>query len=520
MKKLLLTVAYIISLNSYSQVPTIQWQKGMAGSQQDATTETILTTDGGYISIGDAYSTDLDFATSHGNGDGWVTKYDVNGITQWSKILGGSSLDNLLSITQTSDGGYIVVGRTHSNDGDVSGFHTHINTTDGWVVKLNSSGVIQWQKCLGGTGSDLCRSVLATANGGCIIAGSTTSLDGDVSTNHGTGNTSDYWVVNLDANGTIIWEKIYGGSAEDQTFSISKTSDGGYAVAGMAMSSDGDVTVHSGASFAFNCWIIKINATGVLQWNTSFLLSSHAAPSCIKETTNHDFIISGRSGMAGSLSTFDALVIKLDSAGTLQWYKTFGGSLQDDFYSVIELSNSNYLLAGTTSSSNGDITNYLGGMSDCWLMKIDATGNIIWQKTFGGSGDDGLSNVQKTNDNSYIASGFSGSIDNDVTTNLNTSSDNPWIIKFNPLSVGVQENQLNNGNFSIYPNPANDIIHINSATSLTNQSYSIVNTLGQTVLNGKLENEHSTINVQTLQSGIYFLQIGGEQKQSYKIIKN
>jgi Secretion system C-terminal sorting domain len=520
MKTLLFAITSLISLNYYCQAPTIQWQKGMAGSQQDVTNETIVTTDGGYISIGDAYSTDLDFSTSHGNGDGWVNKYDVNGITQWSRILGGSSLDNLLSITQTSDGGYIVVGRTYSNDGDVSGFHTHMNTTDGWVVKLNSSGVIQWQKCLGGTGSDLCRSVLATANGGCIIAGSTTSLDGDVSTNHGTGNTSDYWVVNLDANGTIIWEKIYGGSAEDQTFSISKTSDGGYAVAGMAMSSDGDVTVHNGPSFAFNCWIIKINATGVLQWNTSFLLSSYTAPSCIKETTNHGFIISGRSGMAGSLSTFDALVIKLDSAGTLQWYKSLGGTLQDDFYSVIELSNSEYLLAGTTSSSDGDITNYLGGMSDCWLMKIDATGNIIWKKTYGGSGDDGLSNIQKTNDNSYIASGFSSSIDNDVTTNLNNSSYNPWIIKFNPLSVGVQENQLTNTIISIYPNPANDIVHINTSTSLVNESYAIINTLGQTVLNGKLENDNTNINVQTLQSGIYFLQIGSKQTQSYKIIKN
>jgi hypothetical protein len=518
MKLSLLTIACAFVLNSYSQAPTIQWQKGLHGSQQDNVISTIQTADGGYISVGDTYSSNGDFTGSYGSGDGWVAKYDATGISQWTKVLGGSSLDNLFSITQVNDGGYIIVGRTYSNDGDVSGFHTQINTTDGWVVKLNSTGVIQWQKCLGGTGSDLCRSVLATSNGGCIIAGSTTSLDGDVFANHGNGNTSDYWVVDLDANGTILWEKTYGGTNEDQTFSITKTSDGGYAVAGMAMSSDGDVTIHNGPNFAFNCWIIKINATGALQWNTSFLLSTYSSPSCIKESADHGFIIAGRSGTAGSLSTFDALVIKMDSVGILQWHKSFGGSLQDDFNSVIELANNEYLLAGTTGSNDGDIVNYMGGAADGWLMKVGATGNIIWQKTYGGSDDDGLANIEKTNDNSYIASGSSSSIDFDVTTNVNTNSGNAWIVKFAPLSVGINELRSSNA-FSIYPNPANDVIYVNASLSLQNESYTIVNALGQIILSGKLESQYNTINVQHLPSGFYSLQVG-KQNQSYKIIKH
>lgn len=517
MKLLLLTLTGIFALNCFSQAPSIQWQKGLSGSQTDFATCIILTTDGGYVSIGDTYSSDGNFTANHGSTDGWVSKFDANGITQWEKVLGGSSMDNFLSIIQTSDGGYIIVGRTYSNDGDISGFHDSPNTTDCWVIKLNNLGNIQWQKSLGGKGSDLGRSVLETSNGGFMICGSTTSFDGDVSANHGTGSTSDYWVINLDANGTIIWEKTYGGSNEDQSFSMSKTIDGGFVIAGMENSTGGDVTIHNGLSFAFNCWVIKINSIGVLQWDKSYLLSSYTAPSCIKQTSDNGFIMSGRSGMVGNQTTFDGLIIKIDSIGNLQWQKSCGGTQQDDLISVVEVGNGEYVASGVTHSNDGDITNYLGGTSDCWLLRFDLNGNIVWKKTYGGSDEDGMSVIQKTNDNSFIAAGYSSSIDFDVTTNSNNSSVNTWIVKFNPLSVGIEETKLTT-TFSLHPNPANDVININATKCLINQTYILIDALGQIVLDGKLENQNTVINLQKLTSGFYTLQIGDKKKQSYKLI--
>ena len=131
---------------------------------------------------------------NHGDGDAdfWVVKLSSTGSLQWQKCLGGSRDDSAHSIQQTSDGGYIVAGFTDSNDGDVSGNH---GGWDVWVVKLNSTGSLQWQKCLGGSDFDYAYSIQQTSDGGYIVAGGTYSNDGDVSGNHGD---MDFWVVKLD----------------------------------------------------------------------------------------------------------------------------------------------------------------------------------------------------------------------------------------------------------------------------------------------------------------------------------
>ncbi len=128
---------------------------------------------------------------------------------EWQKCLGGSNDDWAYSIQQTSDSGFIVAGYTESSNGDVSGNH---GDYDYWVVKLNSSGDILWQKCLGGTNVDQAFSIQQTSDGGFIVAGGTFSNDGDVSGNHGN---SDYWVVKLNSSGTIEWQKCLGGTDGD-----------------------------------------------------------------------------------------------------------------------------------------------------------------------------------------------------------------------------------------------------------------------------------------------------------------
>src|SRR5690606_34288354 len=149
--------------------------------------------------------------------DYWIVKLDGNGNTQWQKALGGSSGDEAQSIQQTADGGYIVAGLSWSNSGDVIGNH---GISDYWVVKLDGNGNIQWQKALGGSGYDKATSIQQTADGGYIVVGETYSNDGDVTGYHGGG---DYWVMKLDDSGNIQWQKTLGGSNLDVATSIQQT---------------------------------------------------------------------------------------------------------------------------------------------------------------------------------------------------------------------------------------------------------------------------------------------------------
>lgn len=166
-----------------------------------------------------------------------IVKLDSTGTMEWQKCLGGSKYDAAHSIQQTSDGGFIVAGETGSTIGDVSGNH---GSGDYWVVKLDGSGNIEWQKCLGGNDYDVAQSVQQTSDGGFIVAGYTSSNDGNVSGNNSAysdyydGYYSDYWIVKLDSAGNIEWQKCLGGSYDEYAFSIQQTMEGGYIVAGTA----------------------------------------------------------------------------------------------------------------------------------------------------------------------------------------------------------------------------------------------------------------------------------------------
>ena len=461
-------------------------------------------------------SSDGDFTGNHGSYDGWIAKLDATGNTLWKKVVGGSQQDGLNYVISTNDGGYIATGFSSSDDGDVSGHHGSTNNNDCWIIKFDNLGNIQWQKSLGGTAGEEGNSIEQTNDGGYIINATASSNNGDVTSNHGI---LDFWAIKIDSIGNIQWQKTYGGSRFDHSRSMSKTNDGGYIIAGRSYSNNGDVTQHIDSTNVQNGWVVKLSSSGSIDWEKSFLESDYTWLESIKQTSDNGYIIVGHSATSDSLTSPNALIIKLNVNGTLQWKKSFGGSYLDKLTSVLETNNGEYLILGNTSSNDGDITN-LKGYQDFWLLNLATNGNLNWQKTYGGTAFDEAYDIQPTNDGSYILCGNSGSSDLDVTINPNNPFlPNAWIVKFNSLSTDIKKNQQNK-NLSIYPNPATDILLINTSTSLVNESYAITNTLGQTVLNGKLENEHSSIDIQTLQSGIYFLQIGSKQPQSYKIIKN
>ncbi len=176
---------------------------------------------------------------------------------QWQKSFGGSSTDIAYSIQQTADGGFIVGGATASNNGDVTGNH---GLNDCWILRLNSGGDLIWQKSFGGSSNDIAYAIQETADGGFIFAGISYSNDGDVSGHHGSSSSSDYWVVKLDSSGNLIWQKSLGGSDDDNAYSLQQTIDDGFIVAGFSGSFDGDVTGNHGN---WDYWVVKLDTVEI-----------------------------------------------------------------------------------------------------------------------------------------------------------------------------------------------------------------------------------------------------------------
>ena len=217
---LLIIIALFSNLHLFPQ--SIEWEKYYGGSDFDAIQAFEQTNDGGYIFGGVSSSDDGDVSLNYGNGDIWLVKTDELGIIQWEKNYGGSETENLGSIKQTSDSGYIIGGHTYSIDNDVG---ENYGAADSWFAKLDINGNIEWEKIFGGTEYDESRAIEIANNGDYILGGSSQSNDGDVGGNYGE---YDFWVVRIDPVGNIIWKKNYGGTDSDNLYALNKTNDGGY----------------------------------------------------------------------------------------------------------------------------------------------------------------------------------------------------------------------------------------------------------------------------------------------------
>jgi hypothetical protein len=307
-------------------------------------------------------------------------------------------METTTSIKQTSDGGYIISGNTGSylNDGDVSGFH---GGGDAWVVKLNNSGNLVWQKCLGGVGYEFpITDFQQTTDGTYIGVITTVSNDGDVSGNHGS---EEIWAVKLNDLGNIVWQKCLGGSGAESTYwqkglVIQQTSDGGYIINCITLSNDGDVSGNHGGT---DIWVVKLN-----------------------------------------------------NSGNLVWQKCLGGSGDETTTSIDQTSDGGYIIEGTTTSNDGDVSGNHGGNNDIWVVKLNDSGNIEWQKCLGGSDYElqpyGAPSVHQTTDGGYILIGNTHSNDGNVSGNHGSSD--IWVIKLSSEFAQLDDLSPNSKKTVIY----------------------------------------------------------------------
>jgi hypothetical protein len=412
-----------------SAPPEIQFQKSLGGSGDDYGYSVQQTADGGYIAIGETSSNNGDAKGNRGSSDMWVVKLSESGGVVWQKSLGGSKHDRGLSVQQTADGGYIAIGDTYSNNGDVKG---NRGLCDMWVTKLSESGEIVWQKSLGGSDSDGGADIQHTADGGYIAIGHTYSKDGDVKGYHNSGKyQADMWVTKLSESGNLEWQKTLGGSETEYGRSIQQTSDGGYIAAGFSHSNDGDASGNRGNS---DMWVVKLTGGGNLEWQKSLGGSGKDEAFSVKQTSDGGYIAAGVCGsndgdVSGNHGGLDFCVVKLSEDGNLEWQKSLGGSKGDAAMSVWQTADGGFIAAGSSDSNDGDASGNHGG-ADIWLTKLSPGGSLEWQKSAGGGGNDWANSVQQTADGGCVTAGMNTSNGGDVSGNHGDAD--VWVVKFGP----------------------------------------------------------------------------------------
>lgn len=433
MKKYILLGHLFLFLAGLSAQPPagnpLRWQKSYGGTSVDIAYSIDQTSDGGYIVAGSTSSNDMDVTTNYGAEDFWVLKLDASGMKQWEYSYGGPGTDVANCVIQTTDLGYIVAGYTNSVTGQITQSYGNF---DYWVVKLSASGSMLWQHSYGGADIDQANDIIQTSDGGFMIAGKSYSPDGLITNPKGM---SDAWLVKINSSGTLEWARNYGGSLLDEAKSVIQTPDMGYLVACSSNSADSNVTVNHGAE---DYWIIKLNSLGVIQWQKSFGGSSGDIPSKIIKTNDNNFFVAGTSSsndgdVTGNHLSQDYWGVKFNLAGNIIWQKSLGGSNTDVCNSVIQAPDSSFILSGYTQSFDGDVLlNH--GMIDVWTVKLDKNGNaIIWSKTFGGSNYDFSYSITSGAYASTVFAGSSNSTDGNLTSNYGL--DDYWIADVKNLTA-------------------------------------------------------------------------------------
>jgi hypothetical protein len=515
----------------------VLWQEELGGTNYDLFTDVIITSDGGSVALGWTMSNDGDVTGYHANEDVWVVKLNTTGSIQWQKTLGGSGDDRGYELQQTADGGYILTGFTTSTDGDISFTH---GTVDAWLVKLDSIGTLEWEKTLGGSLWDFGRSVCQTYDNGYFIGGYTQSNDGDVSGNHDTtGNTYDGWVIKTDSAGNIQWQRAFGGTGNsgDGFYSVQQTLDSGYVVAGYANSVDGDVLGYHGGVGA-DMWILKLDTSGAVQWQRALGGTGSGSglygdiAESIRQTSDGGYIIGGETdsfdgdvtGNNGGL--YDCWIVKLDSAGAIQWQQALGGTSSEHGYSVHQTMDGGYIMAGNTFSNNGDVTSYHGS-GDAWVLKLDSAGTIEWGRAMGGSGQEYAAVAKQTSAGDYVFAGYTNSNNGDASGFHGGMGSDAWIMTFTaPLTVNTDHLFPGTSACNVTPVPCTDkaIVQYKLCTPASVE-ISIFNNLGQRVLRlGSVYRSEGDqmheLPVDILKNGFYIVQIETKQERFFaRLIK-
>ncbi len=375
------------------------------GEGYDTFNDMALTPDGGYIAVGQSASVEGDGTGSKGGVDFWVVKFDGEGKKVWHKKFGGTGEDIANSIVRTPGNGYIILGSTLSNDGDVTG---NKGQQDAWLISIDGDGNLQWQKTLGGSANDWQNNLKPAGDGNYLMSGWTASTDGDVAANNGE---IDAWIVKVDATGTIVWEDTYGGSKDDIAYDATPVSDGGYIFTGKVASNDGDAQGRAAATPA--AWIIKLNTAHQVGGKVYLGESDLDYGTVALEAANGDYVFAGGTSTSDEFDDYhggkDVFVCRLSGSGDVRWKKAYGGSLDEEPGDLVETDNGDFVFGGFAMSIDGNLQGNLGA-EDAWMMRLDGEGSIKNTAILGGAKGDNIKKIKQLTDTHFAFVGRTGSL--------------------------------------------------------------------------------------------------------------
>ncbi len=394
----LLTSMLVLRLNVHhvgsSKPPITEWAQTYGGADKEYAHSMIQTSDGGYALAGFTES------CGAGNYDFWLVKTDADGNMQWNRTYGGIYEDAAFSVVQTSDGGYAIVGY-FSDPANVN-----------WLlVKTDSDGNMQWNQTYAMTNFDWAHGVAQTDDAGYAIAGYTGHFNGPC----------DFWLIKTNSTGHPEWNKTYHNRYIDRAECFIKTSDGGFALAGLT----------GPGGLGRDAWLVKTDSTGKAEWNQTYGGSDNDWINSIVQTNDDGYVLAGFTRSFGA-GISDFWLIKTDANGNMEWNKTYGGASNDNAYSVVHTVDGGYTIAGHTRS-------FGAGALDCWLVRTDLDGNMQWNQTFGGTCYDYGKVVFQTSDGGYTIAGH--------TDSFGAGNHDFWLIKLAPpkipTTIDLDPNTLN-----------------------------------------------------------------------------
>lgn len=548
MRKLYLLLLFFVSFIIHSQ--DILWEKSYGGTHADYLFDAQPTADYGFILAGSSLSnkTGNKAEENHGDLDYWIWKMTEKGELDWQKSFGGSGFDMLQSIKNTSDGGFILAGTSSS----AKSFQKKENCkglSDFWVIKLNAAGDEQWQRTIGGIGQEELLCAFQTKDGGYILGGSSSSSPNSISTSKfdekslitdpyaksekSRGN-MDYWIVKLDKQGVIEWQKTYGGQYADLLRSMEQTSDNGYILAGYSNSPiSGDKT--EGNKGIGDYWILKLNDTGEIQWQKTYGADGDDQPYVIHQTKDGGYIVGGNSNSSSALSSqggivgngTDYWILKLDEEGEVVWSKTFDFGKVDILTSLVENNDGTYLIGGHARNSGPRsggglmskaaslIAKEKDGINDYIALKINDQGEEIWSKTVGSGGEDILRKLIETRDGGYLMAGTSNS-GSSKDKNSNIGSNDFWVVKLKDKAK-VEKVKAS---IEAIPNPVSTYTNVIIGYDFNKGTASVVDMLGRTLQNFEISSRTVPVDLSYYAEGIYIIKIQTDVKtESVKVIK-
>ncbi|MFM9910379.1 MAG: hypothetical protein ACKVOW_13580, partial [Chitinophagaceae bacterium] len=427
------------------------------GTNDDFFSKIIPTSDGGYLLAGQSNSNNGDIIGYHGSWDIWVVKVNHNWQKQWSRCYGGSNKDDFKDIAEMADGNILLFGWTSSNDGDFTDYHGNV---DAFVIKLSTQGTILAKKSFGGSASETnYLNFITVTDGSIYLAISTNSNDGDVSGNHGG---FDFWVLKLNPDLSIAWNKCFGGSGDDTPIEIIKTQDGNLLVCGGTSSTDGDVTGLHGSKEDF--WVVKLSQTGSILWQKVLGGTETDFATCMSESSSGDYIIGGQTysnngdvtGQHGTSA--DGWVCSLTPSGILKWNRCYGGSSVETIYKIKSINGVDFILESPTYSTNGDVIGGHPGLNseaDVWILRINGNNGVIaWQKSLGGSLNEDYYDMNVNSNGAVTVLMTSTSSDGDLAGIDGYQKASGWLVKLNNL--GSIDQQLRFGSFPGDPNHSSE----------------------------------------------------------------